>query len=865
MFKLYFPIAVYLRKQPFMAQPATLPIYDKLVRNKFNVYNSLFLNLPFRQVSNIGMLLPLLYQAAREGLDAGKDPMQILDNFFETHTSLQTEEARIDFMFRVIQYVERQIVLFDSVEDAAFPDIQKDGNHLSLKDFIHLVESRREGSTLAEKLNDFSARVVFTAHPTQFYPPSVLDIISKLRSFIKANQINNIDLTLQQLGMTSFINSKKPTPLDEARNIIYYLQNVYYEAVGELYGHIRKLVPGASFDNPDLVKLGFWPGGDRDGNPNVTAPITMQVADELRITLMKAYYGDITKLEQKLTFKGIQDIIGRLRDSIYPGMFEPDKTMHYDDLIHALYSIRESLITHYNSLYLEDLDAFIDKVRIFRTHFAALDIRQNHEVHQQAVTAVLKNARLIKENLNELKPEALQHILTEKTLHIQPEDFTEELVQDTVRNISQLREIQRKNGEEGCNRYIISNAEDVYSVLFVYALFRWSGWKTNHITFDIIPLFESMEAMQHAESIMRTLFEIPAYRSHLEQRGNRQTIMLGFSDGTKDGGYMQANWAIFKTKEVLTALCEEYGIKAIFFDGRGGPPARGGGKTHQFYAAQSREIANHEIQLTIQGQTISSKYGTCEHFKHNIEQLLTAGLSNKIYRQENTIAPESRALIEEMGRVGVEKYSSLKHHEKFIPYLEKKSTLKYYGRANIGSRPAKRGHKKKLDLEDLRAISFVGSWSQLKQNVPGYFGIGTAIKTLKDQGKIRELQRLFRDVPFFKALILNSMMSMSKSNFALTRYIGNDPEFKDFWNMLHEEYQLSRQMVLEVSGYEVLMEEEQVTRASVAIRERIVLPLLIIQQFALQKVEQNNAHGPVYEKMIQRSLYGNINASRNSA
>ncbi len=170
------------------------------------------------------------------------------------------------------------------------------------------------------------------------------------------------------------------------------------------------------------------------------------------------------------------------------------------------------------------------------------------------------------------------------------------------------------------------------------------------IPIDIIPLFESMEAMKNSESIMRRLFEILEYRSHISQRSDTQTIMLGFSDGTKDGGYLQANWSIFKTKENLTAVCEQYAIKPIFFDGRGGPPARGGGKTHRFYAAQSRNIANHAIQLTIQGQTITSKYGTKEHFIHNCEQLLTAGLSHNLVEKGNTISAEARRTYRRTGK-----------------------------------------------------------------------------------------------------------------------------------------------------------------------------------------------------------------------
>ncbi len=477
--------------------------------------------------------------------------------------------------------------------------------------------------------------------------------------------------------------------------------------------------------------------------------------------------------------------------------------------------------------------------------------------------AILQQAGLINKSIDELSKDELKSILLHKKIDVGQMEFQEDIVQDTVKNIMQLQLIQQKNGEEGCNRYAISNSEDIFSVLFVYAFFRWC-WNGDKIPFDIVPLFETMEGMNNSEQVMRELFDTPEYRTHIKERQNKQTIMLGFSDGTKDGGYLKANWEIFKTKEHLSAVCDQNDIKAIFFDGRGGPPARGGGKTHRFYASQSQKISNNEIQLTIQGQTITSTYGTKEQFTHNCEQLLSAGLSNTFFGKEHIISDTSRQLLEELSQISFDKYNALKNHEMFLPYLENKSTLRYYGKTNIGSRPGKRGNSNKLAFSDLRAISFVGSWSQLKQNVPGYFGIGTAIHTMKEEGKLEALKTLFREVPFFKALILNSMMSLSKCYFDLTNYMSKDPDYGEFWNILRDEYDLSKEMVLLISGYEDLMEEEPISKKSINIREKIVLPLLMIQQYALQQIGQESAEKEVYEKMVIRSLYGNINASRNS-
>ncbi|MGI9527657.1 MAG: phosphoenolpyruvate carboxylase, partial [Weeksellaceae bacterium] len=293
---------------------------------------------------------------------------------------------------------------------------------------------------------------------------------------------------------------------------------------------------------------------------------------------------------------------------------------------------------------------------------------------------------------------------------------------------------------------------------------------------------------------------------------------------------------------------------------------RGGGKTHQFYASQGNTIANNRIELTIQGQTITSVFGTKEQATYNFEQLISAGLKNDVFADKKTeLTPGQRILMDELASISYQKYKDLKSHDKFVPYLENMSTLKYYGKTNIGSRPSKRGKSDSLVFSDLRAIPFVGSWSQLKQNVPGYYGFGTAIHSFKEEGRLDEIKALFQNSDFFKTLVQNSMMSMTKTYFPLTYYMKNNPEYSEFWTMLHDEFLLSREMMLEITGYDILMEDEPLSRLSVEMREKIVLPLLAIQQYALQKLQEGTSKEEVYADMVTRSLFGNINASRNSA
>lgn len=836
--------------------------YKQIVENKYLVYNSLFLNLPYDEIEKTGILIPLLAAECEEGYEKNLNPSEIMTGFFNK-MGLNTSKAQLNFLFKLIQYVERQVVLFDAVEDARFMGRDKD----EIRPLLNLLQNASESdyNKFVDKLNDFSVRIVFTAHPTQFYPIWVLDIISDLREGIFNNNIEGVNESLVQLGMTSFLQKEKPSPLDEARNIIYYLRNVYYHAVGNFLVDLKNLI-GDDFKNKQVLQLGFWPGGDRDGNPFVTAEISLKVADELRMTLYKCYYHDVKALKKRLSFRGVAEILEELRLKLYKAMFDSDTHLSWKEIHDDVKNCKQILADKYHGYFMEYLDRFELKLLNFKSHFAILDIRQDHSVHYSLMQEIFKQNELGDPDFSNWDEQDLIQKLNSTSLKLDVDSFEDPVHKDCIQMIRDLAVIQQKNGVEACHRYIISNSEDVFSVLFVYSLFRWCGWKAENIPVDIVPLFETMIGMGASESVMRKLFELEFYRSHIDRRGQCQTIMLGFSDGTKDGGYMRANWSIYKTKESLTALCREFDIDVIFFDGRGGPPARGGGKTQRFYASAGSDIASKQIQLTIQGQTITSTYGTCEQFLYNCEQLICAGLGKALISEDQrTVDDKQRELFERLAGISYEKYDALKNHDLFIPYLEEMSTLKYYSQAKIGSRPSKRGKSAQLTLKDLRAISFVGSWSQLRQNVPGYFGFGTALAKMKTEGLFDDLKDLYRDNKFFKALVLNSMMSIKKSYFSITSYMKKDERFSGFWQILKDEYNLSMELLLELTGHEILMEDEAITRRSIEMREKIVLPLITIQQYALQRISAGDDLEEEFRKIVTRSMYGNINASRNSA
>ncbi|MFC4162680.1 phosphoenolpyruvate carboxylase [Epilithonimonas zeae] len=839
--------------------------FRQIVENKFQIYNSLFMSLPYDKMTNIGMLLPFLYEESKDGYNVGKSPEEIVEEFFQKHTGLQTEDQKLELLFKIIQYIERQVVLFDSIEDAAFQQLHSETDSGTVMNLYDRANQEHHLTAIRKKMDDFGIKIVFTAHPTQFYPNAVQRIIHDLRDAIINDSVTQIDTLLQQLGKTPFVNKEKPTPLDEAMSIIYYLRYVYYQSIGELYRKIKQVYGTSNFTpSPDIIQLGFWPGGDRDGNPFVTADITMKVAEELRISILKDYYGHLKIVRRRLSFRGVSDVLDKLSKNLYASIFQKEARISADEIVKKLDEAEKILKEEHNALFIDVLDDFRDRVKIFGTHFATLDIRQDSRVHQNVIDDIFK--KVIDGNADSRTDDEKIQLLIDSNQVLNPQDFEDEMTCETLKSIYNIKKIQESNGERGMHRYIISNSDEVKDVMNVYAMMKLCGYADDEINIDIVPLFETMEGLDRSEEVMRTLYNHPIYKKHLQKRNNKQIIMLGFSDGTKDGGYLKANWQIYTSKEKLTKISEENGVKVVFFDGRGGPPARGGGKTHDFYASQGKTIANNQIELTIQGQTITSVFGNKDQAKFNFEQLLTAGIENDVFKSvKKDLNDGERKLISELADISYGKYSDLKAHPMFVPYLQEMSTLEYYGRTNIGSRPSKRGAGSELKFEDLRAIPFVGSWAQLRQNVPGFFGFGSALKALKDAGRFDEIKELYKGSDFFKTLVLNSMMSMNKTYFPLTYYMRNNEKFGEFWNILFAEFSLSKEMMLELTGYNILMQEEPINRKSIRIREKIVLPLLSIQQYALIKIQKGEGDREAYEKLVMRSLFGNINASRNSA
>lgn len=835
--------------------------YERDVILKYHIYNGLFLGLPFIDPDQAGPRLAIFTKLCSDWMKEGKSVPEAVATYLAT---LPVPTSRhLGLLIKFLQFVERQVVLFDSLEDAAFYDINDVSGYGTLDYFLNQVTEQK--TKLLPKLNEllesYKTRLVLTAHPTQFYPPVILDIITKLGKAISDSNINEIRNLFLQMGFSKFTNTKKPTPLDEAQSIIWYLESVFYIVVPEIQSKLS--VKSHNLD------IGFWPGGDRDGNPFVTANVTLEVAERLHESIINLYLKDLESLCERLTFDNVDErlnkIILKLKNKEY---------LSVEILIYDLEQLILIINENYLGLFVEQLEELILKITLFKFYFAKIDIRQNSAIHKKVVASIFA-ANQITANYILLTEEEQIDLMRQnwQSKQIANFNYNDELVKEVFDTFLAIYKIQQRNGREAIGRYIISNTDSAVSVIEVLWLMELVNTTLpikQQICLEIIPLFETVEDLASSERIMYELFSMDHFAVNVKNFSNQQTIMLGFSDGTKDGGYLMANWAIFKAKKNLNKLARNFGINLTFFDGRGGPPSRGGGEMYSFYYSVAQEITAHEIQLTIQGQTISSNFGFPAAASFHIEHLLSAGLSGHLFANSGSVlTKEQEELIDELAKASLVYYLELKHDPLFVPYLEEITPLHYLAEANIGSRPAKRGTGQQLKLEDLRAIPFGASWMQMKQNILGYYGLGAAIQSIikKNNGNQEKLIELYQNSLLFRGLIDNAVQTLLATNFEFTRHLGADPKFGEFWHKLNAEAELSKKMLKLISAQEHLVLDNPIKMLSINYREQIVLPLILIQQYAmdqLRHLDKDHSLYKVYEHLVRKSLAANINASRNA-
>ena len=880
--------------------------FDEHVATRYRLYSGLLLGLPYDLLQRVGRLLPVFAEHCRKALQQKESPRTIVERFF-AENPLLTDVAKDEALFLFLQMIERQIVLFDALEDASFTQMHDLAGPGSVSELVAMVRRDNRQGDLAELLKQTATRIVLTAHPTQFYPDTVQYIIQDLRVALDRNDPAQAERLLLQLGKTRFTNRERPTPIDEARGVLRAMEDVFYEVLPGIAGrmlvaaHGREQLPRHLPSCPNL-QVGFWPGGDRDGNPSVTASVTLEVARLLKERVLERHTMAAGTLARRLTFAGVhdrmQDIRQRLRAT---WLGAADRSRPWEaanqigepgyasarELLRELLDLREVILRDHQRLFLDELDDFILKVHLFGFYFASLDLRQSSEVLFSSLCELLPflggESALSTSDREILQgarsAQKVPFALLERLLEHVPALATElppglaNATRDTIDVLRLVPRIQESNGELGLHRLIISHTRGPEDVMVVLVLARLAGLPAERTHLDVVPLFESIEDLARSEEILGRLFASSAYRAALDRRQQRQVVMLGFSDGTKDGGYLTANWSIREARKRLTALGRRQGVRMIFFDGRGGPPARGGGNTHRFYRSRDSTIEQWETQLTIQGQTISSNFGNPEMAQYHVEQLFTANIENLLSpERDDDPAPEFLPMLAEISAISFRTYRELRDDPALLTFLAEQTPLPLFDHLTIASRPVSRRTTEKLDLDNLRAIPFVATWSILKIQIPGFYGLGTALQHMLDTERETDLQRLYRSSRFFRALLDNAAMSLLKSRFDVTAHLDRDEQLGPLWRRIRDEARRVESCILKIARQPWLLANDPLVRASISFREDMVLPLLVIvhDAFARYNTLANQGQASCADaiqarKMALKGMAAVINATRNAA
>ena len=672
-------------------------------------------------------------------------------------------------------------------------------------------------------------------------------------------------------------------------------------------------------ENP-VVRMGSWIGGDHDGNPYVTEDVVRYATDRAAGTILRHYVKQLHSLERELSFsdrltqvsvdlvelanRGQNDVpnrvdepyrravhgirgrvaataISRLGASVVEGDWschEPYSSveeMRADlDVVEA--SLRRShddLIADHR---LADIQGATD---VFGFHLYSLDLRQNSESHEDILTELFRLSG-VAEDYRSLPERRRVEILTRELTSARPlVPRGVELSEVTARELGIMRaaaDAVEAYGPEVVPHCIISMCSSVSDLLEPMILLKEVGLISVEDgapsgTVDVIPLFETIEDLQAGASVLREAWDVPLYRRYVASRGDLQEVMLGYSDSNKDGGYFAANWALYDAETAIAAVAREEGVRLRLFHGRGGTVGRGGGPSYEAILAQPKGAVQGSVRITEQGEIISAKYGHPVTARRNLEALVAATIESTLLDLED-LDDQGRAydVMSEISELSRDAYAALMHDDPgFIEFFETSTPVGEIGSLNIGSRPSSR--KQTTSISDLRAIPWVLAWSQQRSMVPGWFGVGTALNEWvgedPDGSRLAELRELNESWPFFNSVLSNMAQVMSKSDLHLAKLYADlvsDREVADrIFSRIREEYQLTLEMFLKVTGYSTLLEDNPLLARSVDMRFPYLMPLNAIQLEMLRRYRAGDSRDKV-RRGIQLTMNGLATALRNS-
>ncbi|PPE68640.1 phosphoenolpyruvate carboxylase [Caldimonas thermodepolymerans] len=868
--------------------------------------------------------LSVAYRLKRDA-DAGKTLARLLKN-------LSTDQAVS--VIRAFSYFSHLANIAEDRHHVRRREHHERQGHLQEGSLAMSLERLAEKNVRAEEIARMLERAyispVLTAHPTEVQRKSILDAERAIAELIHARDELHTQRELEdneamlrarvtQLWQTRMLRYTKLTVANEIENALSYYHATFLRQIPRLYRELERALPG--YDIAPFFRMGNWIGGDRDGNPNVTAD-TLELALRAQCeTALRHYLTEVHELGAELSISALlvqvtpemqalaerspdrsdhrkdepyrralvgiyarlaatlQRLTGTeaLRHAVAPS--EPYASA--DELLQDLCTIEASLLSHHGrALASTRLHSLIRAVQVFGFHLATVDLRQSSDKHEAVVAELLATARI--EPRYAQLPEAdkialLLRLLNDaRGLQVRGAQYSE-LTVGELAIFETARRMRSLYGAASIKHYIISHTETVSDLLEVLLLQKETGLMhgtlddDGHADLIVVPLFETIGDLRNAAPIMREFYALPGVLELVKRSGAEQDIMLGYSDSNKDGGYFTSNWELYRAEialvELFSGLRNEHGLTLRLFHGRGGSVGRGGGPSYQAILAQPPGTVNGQIRLTEQGEVIASKYANPEIGLRNLETLVAATLEATLLHPTK---PAPRSFLEaaqELSNASMAAYRKLVYETPgFTDYFFAATPIREIAELNIGSRPASR--KATRAIEDLRAIPWSFSWGQCRVALPGWYGFGSAVEAFLGTGRTQRkerlalLQRMHRQWPFFRTLLSNMDMVLAKSDLAVAaRYVElvEDRRLgRRIFAAIQAEWQRTHDALALITGEKQRLASNPALARSIEHRFPYLDPLNHLQVELMRRYRQLSAAGQTNER-VQRGLHISIN------
>ncbi|QKS72432.1 phosphoenolpyruvate carboxylase [Paenalkalicoccus suaedae] len=777
----------------------------------------------------------------------------------------------------------------------------------SIESAIHtLKDDNHSEEVIQQILDDLSIELIMTAHPTEATKRTVLEIQKRISTILqkldnpyqphkkRRNLEESLENEVTALWQTDELRHRKPTVIDEVKNGLYYFDQTLFDVLPavhqELEDQLNEYFPSKEWKVPNFLHFGSWIGGDRDGNPFVTPDVTWQTLklqrelaikkyDEALVELMKRFSHstsrveidadfiqnveeeekhfltkkDMWPLEHEVYRRKFAVILKRLRQV---GKGSKSAYDHSEELLQDLLLIKENAYKHQlPGTNLKKLNKLIRQVELFGFHLATLDVRNHSGEHETAIAELLKVVQIEDDyaSLSEKKKQkVLEKVLKDpRPLMLMNEKYSDETTEifDVFKLIEQAH---REFGKRSIEVYLVSMTQSSSDLLEVLVLAKEAGIYRVHVdgtvesNLHVAPLLETIDDLIAGPEIMKTLFDMEVYRNHITVRGDHQEIMLGYSDGSKDGGTLTANWKLFKAQQEIHDIARDYDIGLKFFHGRGGSLGRGGGPLNRSIVSQPVETLRDGVKITEQGEVLSSRYLLGDIAFRNLEQAASALVqaTSKLHSSQQTdLKPEWEEAMEEISEHALKKYQSLVFGDKdFLTYFRQTTPLNELRELNIGSRPMARKNSDKF--ENLRAIPWVFAWTQCRQMLPAWYAAGAGLAAFANKGEkeVELLQEMYEKWPFFESTINNLQMALMKADLKTARHyvelVEDEKIGSRIFGEITNEFDTTREMILKIAKQQELLDHVPNIQGSVHLRNPYVDPMNFLQVDLIKKLRE---------------------------